>query len=55
MRWKYLYLIKHKVKIDVRIRATVIDDFAYIFVRNLLHAEGDMLTASFIAIHETGT
>jgi hypothetical protein len=33
----------------------VIDDFTYIFVRNLLHAEGDMLTAYLIEFRETGT
>jgi hypothetical protein len=29
----------------VGVRATTIDDFTYVFVRNLLHAESDMLTA----------
>ena len=50
-----LLLIKQKVKMVVSIKSTRIDDFTYVFVRNLLHGRSFMLTVWFIGFHEAGT
>jgi len=44
VRYKNLFVIKHKVKKCMGIKSTIIDVFAYVFVRNLLHEGSVMLT-----------
>jgi hypothetical protein len=39
-----LFIIKQQVGIFVGVKARSIDDFTYVFVRNLLHEDSDMLT-----------
>ena len=43
-----LFVIKQLVKNLVGIKTPTIDDFTYVFVRNHLHEEGNMLTNQFI-------
>jgi hypothetical protein len=43
-RCRSLFVIKHIVKNCVGIKIKTIDDFTYVFVRNLLRGERDMLT-----------
>jgi len=47
-----LLVIKHGVENIVGIKAKAIDDFAYVFVRNLLRGESDMLTTKFNGFRE---
>jgi hypothetical protein len=44
-RGKNLFYTKQQLKVKANIKATTIDDFAYVFVRNLLHVKCHMLTA----------